>query len=145
MWPNPQEAADLVTFTEEILNGKLHSSVQCIFLWFMIGKLMRNSHAWTVQFGSEHLLQCYSLVVYCYSLVQSYNVIVQSYTFSRICRYSRNNKKVKISRKKLFTTKNVTARSLQCRSLMHGKIISSYMTAMLTYSLRMTFIFQTRN
>ena len=24
MWPNPQEAADLVTFTEEILNGKLH-------------------------------------------------------------------------------------------------------------------------
>ena len=27
MWPNPQETADLVTFTEEILNGKLH------FLW----------------------------------------------------------------------------------------------------------------
>ena len=24
MWPNPQEAADLVTFTEEILNEKLH-------------------------------------------------------------------------------------------------------------------------
>ena len=24
MWPNPQEAADLVTFTEEILDGKLH-------------------------------------------------------------------------------------------------------------------------
>ena len=24
MWPNPKEAADLVTFTEEILNGKLH-------------------------------------------------------------------------------------------------------------------------
>ena len=23
MWPNPQETADLVTFTEEILNGKL--------------------------------------------------------------------------------------------------------------------------
>ena len=27
MWPDPQETADLVTFTEEILNGKLH------FLW----------------------------------------------------------------------------------------------------------------
>ena len=27
MWPNPQETADLVTFTEVILNGKLH------FLW----------------------------------------------------------------------------------------------------------------
>ena len=24
MWPNPQKTADLVTFTEEILNGKLH-------------------------------------------------------------------------------------------------------------------------
>ena len=24
MWPNPQFSADLVTFTEEILNGKLH-------------------------------------------------------------------------------------------------------------------------
>ena len=28
MWPNPQETADLVTFTEEILNGKLHFFVQ---------------------------------------------------------------------------------------------------------------------
>ena len=24
MWPNPQESAALVTFTEEILNGELH-------------------------------------------------------------------------------------------------------------------------
>ena len=24
MWPNPQETSDLVTVTEEILNGKLH-------------------------------------------------------------------------------------------------------------------------
>ena len=24
MWTNPQETSDLVTFTEEILNGKLH-------------------------------------------------------------------------------------------------------------------------
>ena len=24
MWPSAQETADLVTFTEEILNGKLH-------------------------------------------------------------------------------------------------------------------------
>ena len=24
MWPNPQETADLITFTEEIFNGKLH-------------------------------------------------------------------------------------------------------------------------
>ena len=24
MWPNPQETAELITFTEDILNGKLH-------------------------------------------------------------------------------------------------------------------------
>ena len=29
MWPNLQEPADLVTFIEEILNGKLHFFVQC--------------------------------------------------------------------------------------------------------------------
>ena len=28
MWPNPQETTDLVKFTEEILNGKLHFFVQ---------------------------------------------------------------------------------------------------------------------
>ena len=28
MWPNPQKTAALVTFTEEILNGKLHFFVQ---------------------------------------------------------------------------------------------------------------------
>ena len=30
MWPNPQFPADLVTFTKEILNGKLHFFVQCL-------------------------------------------------------------------------------------------------------------------
>ena len=29
MWPNPQETADLVKFTEEILNAKLYFFVQC--------------------------------------------------------------------------------------------------------------------
>ena len=29
MQPNPQETADLVTFTEEILNGKLNFFVEC--------------------------------------------------------------------------------------------------------------------
>ena len=33
MWPNPQEVADLVTFTKEIINGKHHflCSVTMIF------------------------------------------------------------------------------------------------------------------
>ena len=30
MWPNPQKIADLVTFTEEILNRKLHFFVRCL-------------------------------------------------------------------------------------------------------------------
>ena len=29
MWPYPQETADLLTFTEEILNGKLDFFEQC--------------------------------------------------------------------------------------------------------------------
>ena len=29
MWPNTQEAADLVTFNEEILNGKLYFCAVC--------------------------------------------------------------------------------------------------------------------
>ena len=31
MWPNPQETADLATFTEENLNGKLH--FLCSDMW----------------------------------------------------------------------------------------------------------------
>ena len=31
MWPNPQVTADLVTFTEEIRNGKLHFFCACEF------------------------------------------------------------------------------------------------------------------
>ena len=39
MWPNPQFPADLVTFTEEIINGKLHflCSVTSI-LWYDLFK-----------------------------------------------------------------------------------------------------------
>ena len=33
MWPNPQETADLVTFTDEILNGKLYFFVQWVVQW----------------------------------------------------------------------------------------------------------------
>ena len=31
MWPNPKETADLVTFTEEILNGKLRFFAVVVF------------------------------------------------------------------------------------------------------------------
>ena len=34
MWPNPRETADLVTFTEEIPNGKLHFLCSARRLWW---------------------------------------------------------------------------------------------------------------
>ena len=41
MLPNPQETADLVTFTEEILNGKLHSdNERCIFISYDLNILI---------------------------------------------------------------------------------------------------------
>ena len=30
MWPNPQKTANLVTFTEEILNGKVYHAVETL-------------------------------------------------------------------------------------------------------------------
>ena len=48
MWPNPQKTAGLVTFTEEILNGKLHflygefgMSLE-IFVFFFIKKAWKS-------------------------------------------------------------------------------------------------------
>ena len=37
MWPNPEQTVDLVTFTEEILKGKL-SFVQCKCIQILNGK-----------------------------------------------------------------------------------------------------------
>ena len=39
MWPNPQEIADLVTFTEEIVNGKLHFLYSAMILSVLSDKL----------------------------------------------------------------------------------------------------------
>ena len=49
MWPHPQETADLVTVTEEILNGKLHFLYSAVFLrtslddcfWDILGDFLR--------------------------------------------------------------------------------------------------------
>ena len=44
MWPNPQKTEDLVTFTEEILNGKLHFLCRKLRIWSLLLKksLMEN-------------------------------------------------------------------------------------------------------
>ena len=36
MWPNPQKTADLVTFTKETLNGKIHFFCVVCFISFII-------------------------------------------------------------------------------------------------------------
>ena len=33
MWPNPQETADMVTFTKYVVNGKYFNSCQVVKLW----------------------------------------------------------------------------------------------------------------
>ena len=42
MWPNPQETADLVIFTEDILNGKLHFLCSVRFSFDILQKLSFN-------------------------------------------------------------------------------------------------------
>ena len=51
MWPNPQETADLVTFTEEVLNGKLYflSSKDHVTLWKLYNSL--SAKAIVTKFG----------------------------------------------------------------------------------------------
>ena len=55
MWPNPQFPADLVTFTEEIFNGKLHfscsvlSSNQKLKVALAFQKHQSNGHQKTVE------------------------------------------------------------------------------------------------
>ena len=42
MWPNPQEPADLVTFTDEILNVKHH--FLCSVRYVQFGKMFSQGH-----------------------------------------------------------------------------------------------------
>ena len=44
MWRNPQETADLVTFTEEILNGKLHFLCSVTEMYFGFKKIEGINH-----------------------------------------------------------------------------------------------------
>ena len=46
MWPNPHVPADLITFTEEILNGKLHFLCSVVRAWMML---------WWIEIGLSFL------------------------------------------------------------------------------------------
>ena len=45
MWSNPQEAGDLDTFTEELLNGKLHFFVQWLKRIQQTSKIQKQTEA----------------------------------------------------------------------------------------------------
>ena len=58
MWPNQQETADLVKFTEEILNGKLH------FLCYVFTVILIEVNV-TRSLGEEYIYWCCSDELYC--------------------------------------------------------------------------------
>ena len=51
MWPNPQEIANLVTFSEEILNGKLHFLCSVICMYVFISVYMGHMEIWASGIG----------------------------------------------------------------------------------------------
>ena len=64
MWPNPQEPADLVTFTEEILNGKLQflcsdKTINWCLWVFLPSSIGNNSFYWHERKG---LLQSHMII-----------------------------------------------------------------------------------
>ena len=59
MWPNPQETVDLVTFTEEILNGKLY---------FLGSDNKPNLAQCSTRIPPEHVRKVYNLGVYIWKI-----------------------------------------------------------------------------
>ena len=53
MWPNPQKTADLVRFTEEILNGKLHFLLCAVYRRNQLKSQLVISQT---QYKSEHFM-----------------------------------------------------------------------------------------
>ena len=58
MWPNRQEPADLVTFTEEVLNGKLH--VLCSGSGFCRLTLLSFGHYSDYEKGTDNEIALFS-------------------------------------------------------------------------------------
>ena len=85
MWPSPQFSTDLVTFTEEIINGKLHFFVQWMTLvsnesWsFYIAATLNKPHPQVMSQGIVELMNSlnfldkssrFAFTVYCWRSLQ---------------------------------------------------------------------------
>ena len=65
MWPNPQETADLVTLTEEILNGKLHFLCR-VQSWNMQNIAMFKTHTYS-ESSQRFKTECFAKIVKLYN------------------------------------------------------------------------------
>ena len=90
MWPNPQETADLVAFTEEILNENLHFFAQWLLLilvLFLVIALKDIFIFTTIAFGKESKERII-LIVFCpnksYSVVDFELLFSLGWMFNRI-------------------------------------------------------------
>ena len=61
MWPNPQGTVELVTFTEEILNGKLHFLCSELLLW--ISRLLTWRWAPKYQLSKKQVIGTISILI----------------------------------------------------------------------------------
>ena len=92
MWPNPQFPADLVTFTEEILNGKFHF-LRSAVVWKDLPKLCSNIILERVII--KHFLLYFIDEIFCF---ESFNLVVL------ILKSSRTNDSYKLVRSiKIYT------------------------------------------
>ena len=65
MWPNPQQNVDLVTFAEEIINGKLHFLCSCfqINAWSVI---LEKKFGQKLKKNKENLTIAENFDIYCF-------------------------------------------------------------------------------
>ena len=75
MWPNPQENVDLVTFTEEILNEKLHSLSSA----FNIQEKFKELKFTKIRIFSCNVIR-YSLLLR-YTSLQTYRLLMKEFPF----------------------------------------------------------------
>ena len=104
MWPNPQFPADLVTFTEEILNGRLHFLCSdpkaspiflinwniCSSLWFHVKEKPEN-HILSVWLLSQVGPGFFLFIMFFAILYHFYNLKYMKNTQASACNFTKSN------------------------------------------------------
>ena len=80
MWPNLQETADLVTFTEEIPNGKLYF-LRSEFnyyptIWIFYSHSLSNKiRRWFIMINSQNLMSYWSNIILSLYIIEILNIL----------------------------------------------------------------------